>query len=112
MPTHADMAAKLLYDAAAFFRTLADQNAPIKEQMTQNASVFDQMAELVVTKPTEQLDGKTYAELGARLLMDAATFFRTLAQQNPPIAKQMSENAFVYEKIAERVQKDPGGIFN
>ena len=52
MPSHAQLAAKLLRDAATFFRTIADQNAPLQEQMTENASVFDQVADLVERDPT------------------------------------------------------------
>ena len=52
MPTHAELAARLLRDAAEFFRTVAQQNAPIREQMTENASVFEEVATLVETDPT------------------------------------------------------------
>lgn len=51
MPSHAQLAAKLLRDAATFFRNIAEQNEPLKEQMTENASVFDQVADLVETDP-------------------------------------------------------------
>ncbi len=51
MPSHAQLAAKLLRDAATFFRTIAEQNAPLQEQMTENASVFDQVADLVERDP-------------------------------------------------------------
>lgn len=52
MPSHAQLAAQLLRDAAVFFRSLGDQNEPIKDQMHENASVFDQVAELVEKDPT------------------------------------------------------------
>lgn len=51
MPSHAQLAAKLLRDAATFFRTIAEQNPPLKEQMGENASVFDQVADLVERDP-------------------------------------------------------------
>lgn len=51
MPSHAQLAAKLLRDAATFFRTIAEQNPPLKEQMNENASVFDQVADLVEGDP-------------------------------------------------------------
>jgi hypothetical protein len=51
MPSHAQLAAKLLRDAATFFRNIAEQNEPLKEQMTENASVFDQVADLVEQDP-------------------------------------------------------------
>ena len=52
MPSHAQLAAKLLRDAATFFQTIADQNPPLKEQMDENASVFQQVADLVENDPT------------------------------------------------------------
>jgi len=52
MPTHAELAARLLRDAAEFFRTVAQQNASIREQMRENASVFEEVATLVETDPT------------------------------------------------------------
>ena len=52
MPSHAELAAKLLRDAATFFKTIAEQNAPLKEQMEENASVFEQVADLVEGDPT------------------------------------------------------------
>lgn len=51
MPSHSQLAAKLLRDAATFFRNIAEQNEPLKEQMTENASVFDQVADLVEHDP-------------------------------------------------------------
>ena len=50
--THAEMAARLLRDAAAFFQNLAEQNPPLKEQMDNNARVFVQVADLVENDPT------------------------------------------------------------
>ena len=55
MPTHAQLAAKLLRDAAAFFRTLGTENPPLKEQMDENATVFDQVADLVEHEPNAEL---------------------------------------------------------
>lgn len=52
MPSHAELAAKLLRDAAAFFKTIAEQNPPLKEQMAENADVFEQVADLVEQNPT------------------------------------------------------------
>ncbi|MBX3595180.1 hypothetical protein [Sphingomonas sp.] len=51
----------------------------------------------------------THAQLSAKLLRDAATFFRNVAAQNPDIAAQMNDNAAVYDQIAERVEFDPLG---
>lgn len=52
MPSHAQLAAKLLRDAATFFKTIAEQNPPLQEQMSENASVFEQVADLVESNPT------------------------------------------------------------
>jgi hypothetical protein len=51
----------------------------------------------------------THAELAARLLRDAASFFRTVGQQNEPLAVQMNENAVVFEQVADLVEADPAG---
>lgn len=112
MPTHAELAGKLLVDAASFFRTLAEQNESLKEQMTENATVFEQMGSLVSQDPEGELDGTPYAELAGRLLKDAAGFFRTLAEQNEPIREQMEENAGVYDQIGDLVSTDPMGVLD
>lgn len=52
MPSHSQLAAKLLRDAAAFFETIAQQNPPLKDQMDENADVFKQVADLVENDPT------------------------------------------------------------
>ena len=112
MPTHAELAGKLLGDAATFFRTLAEQNDSLAEQMTENATVFDQMVNLITQDPNGELEGTSNAELTSRLLKDAAGFFRTLAEQNEPIREQMNENAAVYEQIGDLVADDPLGILD
>ncbi|OAB55998.1 hypothetical protein AY599_04315 [Leptolyngbya valderiana BDU 20041] len=55
MPTHAQLAAKLLRDAAGFFNTVGEQNPTLKDQMSENANVFQQMANLVETDPNGEL---------------------------------------------------------
>ncbi len=110
MPTHSELAGKLLKDAATFFRTLASQNDGLKQQMTDNASVFEQMGDLIVNDPNGVLEGTAHGELAGRLLRDAAAFFRTLAEQNEPIKEQMHENANVYEQLGNLVQTDPLGF--
>ncbi|MGH1374795.1 MAG: hypothetical protein ACRBCK_00485 [Alphaproteobacteria bacterium] len=112
MPTHSELAGKLLVDAATFFRTLATQNADLTEQMTENATVFEQMGALIVQDPQGTLEGTSHAELSGRLLKDAAGFFRTLADQNEPIRDQMEENANVYDQIGDLVTEDPLGILD
>ena len=52
----------------------------------------------------------TYAELGARLLRDAAVFFLTIGEQNEPLKEQMIENARVFEQIAQLLEDDPTGV--
>ena len=110
MPTHAELASKLLADAAGFFRTLGDQNEPLKEQMEENASVFEQMAGLLANEPEGEINGTRNAELAGKLLQDASTFFVTLAEQNEPIKDQMLENANVYKQIGELVIDTPMGV--
>ena len=53
MLTHAQLAAKLLRDAAAFFRTIGEQNPPLKIQMDENANVFEQVADLTENDPAD-----------------------------------------------------------
>ena len=112
MPTHAELASKLLSDAATFFRTLAEQNDELKEQMSENATVFEQMADLIVNEPQGRLEDTSHSELAGRLLVDAAGFFRSLADQNEPIKEQMEENANVYEQLGKLVAEDPLGILD
>ena len=112
MPTHAELASKLLTDAADFFVTLGEQNEPLKDQMEENATVFQQMGALLTQEPQGALNGTSHGELAGKLLIDAATFFTTLAEQNEPIKDQMLENANVYKQIGDLVLKDPMGILD
>ncbi len=52
MATHAQLAAKLLRNAAGFFRALGEQNATIRQDMETNARTCDTVADLVETDPT------------------------------------------------------------
>jgi len=110
MPTHAELASKLLVDAADFFITLGEQNEPLKEQMEENATVFKQMGALLAQEPQGNLNDTPHSELAGKLLIDAATFFTTLAEQNEPIKEQMLENANVYKQIGELVMGNPLGV--
>lgn len=56
MSTHAQLAARLLRDAAGFFRTVGEQNAILKPQMDENADVFEQVAVLVEQDPNGKID--------------------------------------------------------
>lgn len=53
---YSELAGKLLQDAAGFFRSLADQNEPLKEQMHENANVYEQIGGLVMNDPLGILD--------------------------------------------------------
>lgn len=110
MPTHAELTAKLLTDASAFFKTLGEQNEPLKEQMDENADVFEQLAGILAQDPQMDVNGTPVNEMAGRLMKDAATFFLTLAEQNEGLREQMTENATVYEQLGELVAKDPLGV--
>ncbi|ACJ00095.1 hypothetical protein [Rhodospirillum centenum] len=56
MSTNAEIAARLLRDAAEFFRHVGDQNAPIRPQMDHNARAFEAVADLVETDPTAEFE--------------------------------------------------------
>lgn len=49
----------------------------------------------------------THAQLAAQLLRDAANFFKTVAEQNPLLTEAMTENASVFEDVADLVENDP-----
>lgn len=55
MSTNAQLAAKLLRDASSFFRNVGEQNAPIAQQMNENAQIYEQVAAMVETDPTGEL---------------------------------------------------------
>lgn len=50
------LAGKLLQDAAVFFRALAEENEHVREQMQQNAEIFEQLGKLVADNPLGILD--------------------------------------------------------
>lgn len=55
MPTNSELGAKLLRDAAGFFRDVGEQNPGVQDQMNQNAEMYDQVAQLVATDPNGEL---------------------------------------------------------
>lgn len=110
MPTHAELAGRLLIDAAAFFKTIAEQNPAVAREMGENANAFAQMASLIMKAPQGVIQDKSHAELAGRLLADAADFFVTLGAQNEPLRDQMEENARVFRHISQLVQQNPLGI--
>jgi intracellular multiplication protein IcmJ len=124
-PTHANFGAKLLGDAATFFRNVGDQNPALAAQMGSNADVFERVAALLRADPLGaiQLPGdasadaplqgsQTVASIAARLLEDAATFFESVGGENPPLAEQMHDNAGVFRAMAARLREDPAGAID
>lgn len=55
MPTHAQLAAQLLRDAAMLMRALGENNQQLEERMNENAGVYDQVAMLIERDPTGSL---------------------------------------------------------
>ena len=130
MPSHAELSSQMLKDAAQFFITVGEQNAPLQDQMTEHARVFEQIAGLVEFNPTGVIaegegaegaipvasnDGAetpqiTHAQLAARLLRVAAEFFMTVGQQNSAMEQQMTEHATAYQQVATLIEHDPHGV--
>lgn len=54
--THAQLAARLLRDAAAFFVHLGEENPTLQDSMQENARIYAQVAELVEKNPNEIID--------------------------------------------------------
>jgi hypothetical protein len=54
----------------------------------------------------------TNVQLAAKLLRDAATFFRNIGEQNPPLKEQMNDNAEVYDQVADLLEKNPMGTLD
>ena len=50
-----------------------------------------------------------HAQVAAKLLRNAAKFFRDVAGQNPQLKDQMETNARTYDTVAKLVETDPGG---
>ena len=55
MRTHADLAAKLLREAAIMFRTMGSTNDELAENLNEFADVYDQVAKLVEADPLAEL---------------------------------------------------------
>ncbi len=113
MPTYAQLTADLLKDAAALFRTLAAQNEPVRAEMTENANIYERMADTITSEPRGIAPtGYRYCDLAAKLLNDTAEFYRKLASQNEPVREQMEHNAKIYEQIAASLVEDPLGVLD
>ncbi len=52
----------------------------------------------------------SHAQIAARLLRDAATFFRNVALQNELLREQLNDNAAVYDQVADLVESNPAGV--
>jgi hypothetical protein len=116
MATHAESSARLLRDAAVFFRTIGAQNKPLEADMNDNAGVFEQMAELITREPLgettafEPPQQMAHKDMAAYLLRNAASFFITVGEQNNALMEMMKENATVFEQVAALVEADPLGL--
>ncbi|RPF71969.1 hypothetical protein [Aurantiacibacter spongiae] len=60
-----ELAAKLLRDAGMFFRNVGEQNPDVKDQMDQNAQVYDQVAGMVESDPLAELPTQDGADQNA-----------------------------------------------
>jgi len=49
--THTNLAVQLLRDAAGFFRNVGEQNPELKENMFDNANVYEEVAQLLEADP-------------------------------------------------------------
>ncbi len=49
--THANLAVQLLRDAAGFFRNVGEQNPDLKDNMFDNANVYEEVAQLLENDP-------------------------------------------------------------
>ena len=52
----------------------------------------------------------THAEIAAKLLRDAASFYRAVAADNDQLQESLGEFARVYESVADLVETDPTGV--
>lgn len=110
MPTHAELSAQLLTDAADFFRTMATQNPAGRAALEEHADLYVRMAALILRDAGGQTNGIPHATMAGDLLKNAAAFFRDLGTKNPPLVEQMTENAAVFEQMAGLIGSNPLGI--
>ena len=62
MPTHAELAAKLLKESAKFYRAVGSDNPNLQENMESMASACDTVAGLVESDPTGELAVESFQE--------------------------------------------------
>ncbi len=109
MPTNAEMAARLLGDAAGFFRNMGKSNAEIKKQMDENGAIFDRMAEVMRSQPEGAQGELRYAKIAGDMLRNAARFYRSVGDKNEPIREQLYRSAEIYDQLAQLVTDAPLG---
>ncbi len=63
MPTNADLAAKLLRDIARHYRILAEENPDAAKTLEHNARTCEEVAELVESDPTGEIDERLRPQL-------------------------------------------------
>jgi hypothetical protein len=56
MTTYAELAARLLRDAATMFRSMGGDDAELGQRVQEFAQVYDQVADLVESDPTGSVD--------------------------------------------------------
>ncbi|MCK6418296.1 MAG: hypothetical protein L6Q57_05075, partial [Alphaproteobacteria bacterium] len=89
-----------------------NENAAMKSQMQNNAQVFRQMADVLAAQPEGSVEGSSFGQLAGRLLQDAATFFRALAEENEHVREQMQQNADIFEQLGKLVSVNPLGVLD
>lgn len=52
----------------------------------------------------------THAQLAARLLREAAKFYRSLGEDNAEVGQRMHEFGSLYEQVADLVERDPQSV--
>ncbi len=109
MPTNAEMTARLLGDAAGFFRNMGRTNAELKKQMDENAAIFSQMASVMRTQPEGGQGELRYSKIAGDMLRNAAKFYRSIGQQNEPLKEQLDMSADIYDQLSKLVTDDPSG---
>jgi hypothetical protein len=61
MTTIANVGADMLRAAANFFRAVGEENPALSEQMSQNATAYDNVAQLLETDPTKEVEAPPVA---------------------------------------------------
>jgi len=56
MATYSSLATKMFHDSAVFSRKLGEENPRVKEQMGDDAVVYEQVADLLENDPLAEID--------------------------------------------------------